>query len=144
MNERKRVGSVTELKIMTAFIELGYNCSQPYGDSEKYDFIVDIEGKLLRIQCKAAVPYNDGDAFTVDLRRKDYTHEGNIFTNYSHDEIDYFATYFDGKCYLIPLKENSTRRRFRIKPPKQNQTKYVSYARDYELEKVVKQWQKTL
>mgnify|MGYP003400600460 CR=1 FL=1 len=33
---------------MLAFIELGYDCSIPYGNSAKYDFIADINGELLK------------------------------------------------------------------------------------------------
>ena len=34
---------------MTAFLEAGYNVSIPYGDSCRYDLIVDINGKLIRV-----------------------------------------------------------------------------------------------
>ena len=35
------IGNATELKCIAKFIELGYECSIPYGNSAKYDFIVD-------------------------------------------------------------------------------------------------------
>ena len=40
--DSKQIGNLTELQCITRFYELGYSVSVPYGDSEKYDFIVDI------------------------------------------------------------------------------------------------------
>ena len=37
----KYLGNLTELQCITRFYELGYPVSIPYGDSEKYDMIVD-------------------------------------------------------------------------------------------------------
>ena len=30
---------------------------------------------------------------------------------YSKEEIDYFATYWEGKCYLVPVEECSTEKK---------------------------------
>ena len=54
MENTKYVGNLTELQCITRFYELGYPVSIPYGDSEKYDFILDVKGKLYRLQCKHA------------------------------------------------------------------------------------------
>ena len=47
-------GMLTEIRCIEKFIELGYFCSVPYGDSCKYDVIVDIDNVLYRIQCKSS------------------------------------------------------------------------------------------
>ena len=39
MVEKKQKGNLTELQCLTAFTELGYTVSIPYGDCAKYDFI---------------------------------------------------------------------------------------------------------
>ena len=42
--------------------------SIPYGDSEKYDMIVDINGQLYRLQCKHANPHmNDCLLYTSSI-----------------------------------------------------------------------------
>lgn len=46
MDYTQSIGNITELKCMTAFIELGYECSIPYGNNAKYDFVVDVNGKF--------------------------------------------------------------------------------------------------
>ena len=37
-------GNLVELQCISKFIELGYECSIPYGNSAKYDFIADVNG----------------------------------------------------------------------------------------------------
>ena len=55
----KDLGNLTELQCITRFYELGYPISIPYGDSEKYDMILDVNGTLYRLQCKHAKPHFD-------------------------------------------------------------------------------------
>ena len=99
----KQIGNITELKVILAFLELGYNVLLPYGDNERYDFVSDVKGDFLRIQVKSAITRDNGATFCFSCRscnRKD----GKIVHHlYSNEEIDYFATIFNEKCYLIPL-----------------------------------------
>jgi hypothetical protein len=48
-------GAMTEQKCFLKCIELGYVVSKPLFDNARYDFILDAEGKLLRIQVKPLV-----------------------------------------------------------------------------------------
>lgn len=136
----KKIGNITELEVMLAFIRLGYNVLTPYGDCERYDFIVDINGKFIRIQVKTSHSENDGASFAFSCRscnRKD----GKIVHHlYSKEEIDYFATIFDGQCYLVPVEDCGAEKRLRILPPKNNQTRGIFWAKDYKLEEIVKNW----
>lgn len=45
-------GKITEMQVATAFLQLGYQVSQPLVSDSRYDFIVDINNKLYRIQVK--------------------------------------------------------------------------------------------
>jgi hypothetical protein len=42
-------GSLTELQCITAFLAKGAEISIPYGNHARYDFIADIDNKLLKI-----------------------------------------------------------------------------------------------
>ena len=53
------------------------------------------------------------------------------------NEIDFFATFYNGKCYLVPQNECSTQKSLRILPPKNGQTKGVSFLKDYEAKEVL-------
>ena len=54
MDNTLKVGMITELECIKAFIDLGYHCSIPYGDCARYDVVVDIDNTLYRIQCKTS------------------------------------------------------------------------------------------
>ncbi len=137
MLETKQKGLVVELECITYLYKLGYQVSTPYGENSRYDLIVDINGKLIRIQCKSCVLGGDGDFIhfrcvsvrknTQKTRRRKYTSE----------EIDYFATYYDSQCYLVPVKECSTEKSLRFNPPKNGQRKGISFAEDYTAEKQI-------
>ena len=140
----KQIWNLTELQCITRFYELGCSISIPYGDSDKYDFILDVNGNLYKIQCKhASLHINEDDEvdyISIDTTwQTGYTkHNKMTYHSYSKDEIDYFATYYDGKSYLIPVEECNTQKILRILPPKNNQTKGVNYLTDYMDEKVYK------
>ena len=47
-------------------------------------------------------------------------------------------TFYEGIAYLIPVNECSTREKtLRFLPPKNGQIKGITFAKDYEFEKVV-------
>jgi hypothetical protein len=53
----KLQGELIELAFLHKAVSLGFAVAKPYGDSERYDFIVDyrdnIDRKLLRVQVKS-------------------------------------------------------------------------------------------
>lgn len=134
----KQIGNITELETMLAFLKLGYNVLIPYGDCERYDFVVDISGKFYRIQSKTSKSNDENASFSFSCRSCNRKDGKIIHHTYSEKEIDFFTTSFDGKVYLIPVEECGTEKRLRLLPPKNGQTKNVSWAKDYELEEVVK------
>lgn len=140
--DNKQIGNLTELQCITRFYELGYSVSIPYGDSEKYDMILDYNGCLLKLQCKHAKEfYENEDLSYLKIKtswQSGYTKTQQYKTHkYTDQEIDYFVTFFQGKNYLIPVNECSTEKRLRILPPKNGQTKGVSFLKDYIDEEVL-------
>lgn len=140
MNYTQSIGNLTELKCISKFIELGYECSIPYGNGAKYDFIADIDGKLLRIQCKTCSnPKKNGiiDYDAICITTVSQTTNTKKTTRHTYDEtqIDYFATFYKDKVYIIPVNECSTTKTLRFAPPKNGQ-KY-NKAEDYEIEKFI-------
>jgi hypothetical protein len=143
MNDTKKQGNLTELQCMTAFTELGYVVSIPFGEDSRYDFIADIDNKLYKIQCKTSSEILDGEEVTA-IRFKTVRQSGSrastyTRTKYQPEEIDYFATSYQGKCYLVPLIECSNEKTLRIRPPKNGQKIGVTFLKDCELSEVIKQ-----
>lgn len=132
MLDSKQRGVFTELQCISAFCELGHKISIPYGENSRYDFIADVGGNLLRIQCKSSHEVDDG-VIKFSCRSTRVNSSGNISRRYTSNEIDYFCTYYDNKCYLIPISECSIEKKLRFNPPKNNQKVGVTYADEYEL-----------
>ena len=140
MLNSKQIGNITEIECMLSFIKLGYNVLTPYGDCERYDFVADIDGKLIKVQVKHACDSNIQDGY-ITFRCVNKTTQNGSFVNhkYTKEQIDYFATYYDDKCYLVPVEEvGSSVKTLRFRPPANSQVKGITFASEYELEKVVK------
>ncbi len=140
----KNIGNLTELQCITRLYELGCPVSIPYGDSEKYDFIIDVNGHLYRLQCKHANPQmnENGEVDRIEIHTTwttGYTRNSPATRHkYSKEDCDYFVTFYEGKTYLIPVDECSTLKTLRISPPKNGQKKGISFLENYVDEEVLK------
>ena len=144
MNNTKKRGNLTELQCMTAFMELGYQVSIPFGEDSRYDFVADINDKLYKIQCKSASPVFEDDGQISAIQFSTVRSIGSRATSwtrtkYKSNEIDFFATFFDGMCYLVPVNECSIEKRLRFIPPKNGQKNGINFASNYAIKEVIKQ-----
>ena len=136
-------GMMTELHCIEKFIELGYYCSIPYGDSCKYDIIVDIENTLYRIQCKSSSWAKDTVeekvAFIMNTNHTTVNTTGVKRYTYNSEQVDFFYTYFEGQHYLVPINEVEGKGTFRFRYLKNvgHQKANIHIAEDYELENVI-------
>lgn len=139
MLNTKQIGNVTEIECMLAFVKLGYNVLTPYGDCERYDFVADVNGKMLKIQVKTARPSRFSDGSITFNTSSQTTKEGKmVHYSYNESQIDYFMTFYNNQAYLVPVQECSVREKtLRFEPPKNGQIKGITFAKDYELEAVV-------
>lgn len=141
MDYTKSIGNVNELKCLTKFIAAGYDCSIPYGDTSKYDFIADINGKLLRFQCKSSrnvIKGNgevDVNAFMFSCTCSTTNTQQTIRHKYTKEDIDYFCTSFNNEVYVIPVEECSNTKTLRLAPPSYNTSNY-NKAEDYLFENI--------
>lgn len=133
-----QIGKITELEVLLYIQKLGYSISIPFGDKDRYDQIWDINGRLLRIQVKTS-HWADEEHTCIEFKCESSSLRSSGIKNlkYSKMEIDYFATYWEGKCYLVPVEECSTKKKLRFKAPKTN-ISTCNFAKDYEVEEVLK------
>lgn len=135
ISDTLRKGRITELKCELWLLEHGFIVSTP-NIPYQYDFLVDVGGKVLKIQVKTS--HADNDAITFNLCSLTHNASGYTKRVYNENAVDYFMTEFNGKYYLVPFNECGTRsKRLRLKPTKNNQTKGVSFAKDYLAEKIL-------
>ena len=130
----KQKGISTELQCISAFANKGITVSIPYGDGARYDFIVDINNHLWKIQCKTAALKSEG-VYEIDCRSGHSNCTGYVHKAYTENEIDFFCTMINQQCYLIPIQETSASKILRFIPPKNNNK--VTFAFEYELDKQI-------
>lgn len=127
----KDLGTLVEHQCIVSMLELGHHVSVPVGESMPYDFILDFRGRLFKIQCKHAALSKDSKSFTISLEKNVSTRTQIRTTRYTSDEVDYFCTYVNGVCYLIPF-ENCGSKTLRLAIPDNLQISHVCWAVEYE------------
>lgn len=91
-------GEVAELRFMARAADQGLRVIKPWGDSSRYDFVVEQGGRFLRVQVKSTSVKQD-QSYCCHLntgRQKPYT----------RDEIDFIAAYIIPKdiWYIMPIE----------------------------------------
>ena len=114
-------------------IENNCSVSIPYGDNSKYDFIADVNGRLLKIQVKTASKRDD-ESIKFSCRTTHVNCSGVRNVKYNSEDVDFFATYWNGTCYLVPVNECSAEKTLRFGAPKNGQTKGICLAENYRLD----------
>ena len=132
-------GSISEAKILAAFVAGGYAVSIPWSQNSRYDMVVDHNNQLYRVQCKTAWLIQDGAALKFNTRSCNAT----ITPKDYRGQVEFFAVYspdFD-KVYVIPIEEaTKTACTLRLTHPQNNQMTRVRMASDYEFNPSVTQW----
>ena len=130
-------GTVTELKCITYLLELGYNVSVPQKQT-RYDFILDIGTELLKVQVKTCNHRHGEEVITFATESRRQSREGIISHDYKLDGIDYFCTWFDGHCYLVPIEDCGKREKnLRLVPTNNGQIKNIAFAKNYLAETII-------
>jgi len=104
----------------------------PFGDNQRYDFVIDENGSFKRIQCKTGRLVRGAVKFACCSSQ---AHRGLGQQNY-RGQIEYFAVYCHeiNSTYLVPVDIAGTRTcQLRILASKNNQTKGVLWAKDFVL-----------
>lgn len=132
----KTIGTITEYECATYLMKLGLTVSTPIGDNAKYDLVVEINKKLYKLQCKHGAYQNGGlmiectTNINTRTRLEKYT--------YQKDDVDYFCTFYNGMCYLIPFERCKTVFKLRFESPGNNSRKGIHWADEYEAPNVIK------
>lgn len=128
-------GEITELQVTEAFLKLGYQVCKPLVSDSRYDFIVDINHQLYRIQVKTASLSEEGDYIQFKTQSSHTNTQKTVYHSYSAEDVDYFATVYNHQCYLVPIDKVGNRAfRLRLKPTKNGQIKNINFAEDFKLE----------
>ena len=134
MNSSRR-GDETESIVLAELMRVGLSVSVPFGDSDRYDLIVDDDGSLYRVQCKTGswvngtVRFNLYSSTTASGDRSD--------SEYTADEIDAYAVYAQSldRVYWVPIEDTGHgEMRLRVDDPHPHAPlSTINWAEEYEL-----------
>lgn len=135
----KRKGILTEESLKLWFLQQGYSVSVPIGDDDRYDFIVDFDGKLVKMQSKTSNLTRTVDCLNFATASIKYNSSGSHRIQYNSNEIDYFCTMHPEtkQVYIVPVDICGNECNLRFTLPKNNRYTGVKMAKDYEGEKMI-------
>jgi hypothetical protein len=122
---RKRQGELAELAFAHKAASLGFGVAKPYGDSDRFDFIVNWDHHLSRVQVKSTC--------TAHHRVYEIGAHGcwGGFDVYTKHEIDFIVAYVvpENAWYIIPIEATRGRKRLCLHPnaPPRECYKYEKY-----------------
>lgn len=119
LTTRKALGEAAEAAFLAKATSLGFGVAKTWGDSERYDFILDSGQKLWRIQVKSCRHFRSYYKVTTRGATQPYTAE----------QIDFIAIYIvpENLWYVIPISLAASRDRLYVSPNRALHSKYEKY-----------------
>ena len=127
-------GNLSELKVMTAYVEAGFIVSVPFGGGAPYDLIVDAGSRLLKVQVKTGRLRNGCVIFP--MQRFSGHQKGR---RYEPIEFDLFAVYCpdNNAIYAIDFDKSRSEGRLRCAETRNNQQEKIRWANEFDFIKHV-------
>jgi hypothetical protein len=127
-------GNIAEVAIALAAIKLGIDVYWPVGEGGRYDLILDVCGRLNRVQCKWAP--RQGEVVVVRCYSTRRNRDGLLRRIYVEGEIDAYAAYCEelDRCFFLPYREfaGRTQVHLRLSGTNNNQKFGVNWADDFD------------
>jgi len=109
----KQRGELAEMMFMVKAARKGFATAKPYGDSRRYDFILDVGKRLWRVQVKSSSAKQYG-SYMVNLQRNA---NGEVVP-YDASEIDFVVAYVMpcDAWFVIPVEAFAVRNSIKVYP----------------------------
>ena len=127
------VGLRSEAAILSELVRRGYSVLVPFGVNQRYDLVLDLDGRFVRAQCKTGRLRNGAVLFSTQSIRTNRTQIE--FRGY-RGEAEYFLVYCPANAgiYAVPVDETPARQMsLRVSPSQNGQAVGVNLASEYEL-----------
>lgn len=130
-----RRGDVSESVVLARIMRLGVSVAVPFGDSDRYDLVVDDDGTLVRVQCKTGSWVNGTVRFK--LYSSTVGESGRVDDAYSATGVDAFAVFSPrlDEVFWVPIAETgSGEMRLRVEDPAPKAPRSrINWAADFKL-----------
>ncbi len=130
-------GNIAEAAIALEAIKLGIEVLRPLAEHGRYDLVLDIGTRLIRVQCKWGSLDRGLGVVCVRVGGSRHTPNGYVTSTYSAEEVDAIAVYCAelGEAFLVPIEVAAGKRQMhlRLDPPRNGQRACINLADDYRL-----------
>jgi hypothetical protein len=111
----KQQGQIAELGFVYKAAKMGFAVAKPYGDNERYDFIVDAGKRLWRVQVKSTYAFVDGTCYKLGAYWKSIS---NTHISYTPEQVDFLVGHVvpEDAWYVIPIDAVALRKSLRLYP----------------------------
>ena len=128
---KKEQGTIGLLRVAHSYQLLGYNVLLPFGDSQRYDLVIEKNGRFQKVQVKTVTEKNG--VIQVDARV--IGHNLGRFNVYYPTEKDFdilaVVEMKTQRAYAVPFDGKQRRVQLRVSQTKNNQKKHIRLANDY-------------
>ncbi len=127
------VGQRSEAAILAAFMDRGFEVLLPWGTNHRYDMVLDLGDRFLRVQCKTGRLRNGAVDFVTQSVR---SNTKRCLRRSYHGEVDYFAVYCpeNRAAYVVPCSDVTPGQvTLRITAPANGQRRRIRWAADFEI-----------
>ena len=134
----KRKGDSTEARLISKFIEKGFDVYPSFGENSRADMVIDTEDGLLRVQAKTGRLKSGKVIFNTEGWWSNTN--SNNKTTYTKKDIDIFAVFCpdNNEFYVVEIEEAPKGDMgIRVEEPKNGQTVGIRWADDYLLDQKI-------
>lgn len=140
--KNKDKGELVEHIVIVELMKRSIVCSEPVGDNQPYDLVIELNNKLLKVQVRTCLKVRNTLRVSFQSQRINTKRK---YAVSSAKKVDLFIGYsFEtNKVYVVGkniLSKNSNSVMLRLSKPKNNQVKKIKFAQDYELDKFLKEY----
>jgi hypothetical protein len=104
--DRKTKGRLAEVKVLSHFIEQGYEVYTPFCDNSKFDLLVYKDRQMQTVSIKYTSSKWPSGSWRVGLRQQSRRNNGEMRTqNFDHEANDLVAAYIgpEDRVVVIPV-----------------------------------------
>lgn len=141
--DKARFGKLGEMKVVAKLLERGIPTYLPVTEAEEADIVAEFGGKLQKIQVKSSNSINNGQSVMFELQNtSNRLVDGKLIhgkTNYSKQNVDYFALYSapDDRVFLLKNSGNRTRIHITDHPIPHQSSANLHFSKDYDIDSVL-------
>jgi PD-(D/E)XK nuclease superfamily protein len=129
------IGDRTEAIIVAELVRRGYRVLRPLSANQRYDLVLDLGDRFLRVQCKTGRLRNGAIVFSMRSCRSDT--KRTYVRSYSCEEADVFLVHCPetDRIYAVAVGDSGVLNTasLRVDAPANNQLKGIRWAVDHEL-----------